>query len=435
MATTIRRIDVTGLFGRYDYVLPSGASTPEMSRLFMLYGDNGSGKTTILRLVFHMLAHVDKAGHKSELAKTPFRRILVELEDGTLVAASRAETRSVAVGGYTLSIQRPGEHTLSVALEVDADGAISGNNDELPHFLEALRALKLGLYFLADDRRLRDASRDRSFDYRVRSENLDFWTESSRRRRERNADQATLVQGAMKKFESWMRTDALRRSRIGEARSDSVYTEVLRRIVGLDDSESEGEVTPIDELSRQVRELGARAEQYSKYGLVSTFNASELVSLISQAPRHNYRAASAVLLPYVQGLSARLNALASAQTIIDGLVSSVNSFFSDKHVRYDVRYGLKVFLGDGEELNPDLLSSGERQMLILLCNCVTLPAKSILIVDEPELSLNVKWQRVLAQALLACTEHSRVQFVLATHSFEILASRRECIVPLEAVSR
>ena len=70
-------------------------------------------------------------------------------------------------------------------------------------------------------------------------------------------------------------------------------------------------------------------------------------------------------------------------------------------------------------------------MLLLFCNTVRARAQAtILIIDEPELSLNVKWQRRLIEALLQLVVGTRVQFVLATHSIELLAKHKQAVVRL-----
>ena len=52
-------------------------------------------------------------------------------------------------------------------------------------------------------------------------------------------------------------------------------------------------------------------------------------------------------------------------------------------------------------------------------------------IDEPELSLNVKWQRELTKTLLGFIVGTRTQFILATHSIELLSRRQDCVVKLE----
>lgn len=66
-----------------------------------------------------------------------------------------------------------------------------------------------------------------------------------------------------------------------------------------------------------------------------------------------------------------------------------------------------------EALFSEQLSSGEKQMLSLLCYNA-LHQDSILFIDEPELSLHVDWQRLLCRILLEQGSHN--QLLIATHS-------------------
>ncbi|MBA7495407.1 hypothetical protein ES702_05989 [subsurface metagenome] len=43
---SIKRISVEGLFGLYDYSLAIPNSNGDGNKIMILYGDNGSGKTT-----------------------------------------------------------------------------------------------------------------------------------------------------------------------------------------------------------------------------------------------------------------------------------------------------------------------------------------------------------------------------------------------------
>jgi len=79
-----------------------------------------------------------------------------------------------------------------------------------------------------------------------------------------------------------------------------------------------------------------------------------------------------------------------------------------------------------------MLSSGERHLLLLFCNSfVAVDRPSILMIDEPELSLNIKWQRKLIYSLLDCIGESPVQYLFATHSMELLAQHRDKVAKLE----
>jgi predicted ATP-binding protein involved in virulence len=54
-------------------------------------------------------------------------------------------------------------------------------------------------------------------------------------------------------------------------------------------------------------------------------------------------------------------------------------------------------------------------------------------IDEPEISLNIKWQRQLIQSLLDVTKGSNIQFIFASHSMELLTPHRDRVVRLMGV--
>jgi predicted ATP-dependent endonuclease of OLD family len=82
----------------------------------------------------------------------------------------------------------------------------------------------------------------------------------------------------------------------------------------------------------------------------------------------------------------------------------------------DDNVGIRI--GESVSLPLGLLSSGEKQVLRLLIECLRVQENTLLI-DEPELSLHVDWQRGLISAMRALNPDC--QLILATHSPEIMA--------------
>ena len=72
---TIEKISTRRLFGSYDYELFPSEAADESNRLLILYGDNGTGKTTILRVLFHLISPESRQGHKTTLVHIPLSRI------------------------------------------------------------------------------------------------------------------------------------------------------------------------------------------------------------------------------------------------------------------------------------------------------------------------------------------------------------------------
>ena len=74
-----------------------------------------------------------------------------------------------------------------------------------------------------------------------------------------------------------------------------------------------------------------------------------------------------------------------------------------------------LFTQIGETLTPYKLSSGEKQMLIIMLTVLVQDRQPyVLFMDEPEVSLHVEWQQHLISRIRALNPN--VQIVLTTHS-------------------
>ncbi len=108
-------------------------------------------------------------------------------------------------------------------------------------------------------------------------------------------------------------------------------------------------------------------------------------------------------------------------------IESVNLFFSDGKKRMSLkRNGDLIFSLSNKKRTIDLfsLSSGEKQLIIMLANLVFLNSlnySSIFIIDEPELSLHLSWQEIFVESLQKANPD--IQFIMATHAPAIVAKR------------
>ncbi len=94
--------------------------------------------------------------------------------------------------------------------------------------------------------------------------------------------------------------------------------------------------------------------------------------------------------------------------IIDNLFSETGKVINkDKNQ-------IEFLLGD-KEITPFQLSSGEKQLLIILLTVLVQDNKpSILFMDEPEISLHIEWQKKIIQYIRELNPN--VQVIIATHS-------------------
>lgn len=109
--------------------------------------------------------------------------------------------------------------------------------------------------------------------------------------------------------------------------------------------------------------------------------------------------------------------------------NTVNSFLDDKTIKVDESGDLKIKLSPNSELNWRSLSSGEKQILILLTQALLkLDEPVVYIADEPELSLHVTWQEKLLESL--ATLGGQKQIIVATHSPDIVGKFRDNVIRL-----
>jgi energy-coupling factor transporter ATP-binding protein EcfA2 len=126
----------------------------------------------------------------------------------------------------------------------------------------------------------------------------------------------------------------------------------------------------------------------------------------------------------------------SAEQLMDrfrGFSTAVNAFFADssKQIEVDPVGLIRVQNPNMAYIGPESLSSGERQLLIMFGHLYfnSFGARSsVFVVDEPELSLHLKWQGQLVDAMRA--SNPRAQLILATHSPEIVGDHISACVEI-----
>lgn len=108
----------------------------------------------------------------------------------------------------------------------------------------------------------------------------------------------------------------------------------------------------------------------------------------------------------------------------------INSLFSGKQLHFDERNVPKIHLENGDLVDIDVLSSGEKQLFILLGEALLQEGKPVVFIsDEPELSLHVSWQselfRFIRQLNGAC------QIISATHSPDIVGHFQDRVIKVQ----
>ena len=104
----------------------------------------------------------------------------------------------------------------------------------------------------------------------------------------------------------------------------------------------------------------------------------------------------------------------------DSFLTTINSMLQRKTLNINSTNEIYAETQSGKTLRPVDLSSGEKQLLIIMGEALLQKAAPwIYIADEPELSLHVDWQVVLIDNLRQMNPSS--QIIVATHSPDIVS--------------
>ncbi|HGW4196987.1 TPA: AAA family ATPase [Morganella morganii] len=117
----------------------------------------------------------------------------------------------------------------------------------------------------------------------------------------------------------------------------------------------------------------------------------------------------------------------------DNFINLLNSMFGGrKNFSVSDKNELIVKTKDNRPIGLDELSSGEKQLLIILGETLLQHSKSVIyIADEPELSLHVIWQEQLTGAISKLNPNA--QIIFATHSPDIVGANQDSIINMESI--
>lgn len=458
----IEQIKIEKLYGHMDYILPKSGA---LENAAILYGDNGTGKTTILKLVYHMLSPANDKGHRTALSKIPFQLFSIRLMNGFELKASREGGR--LVGPCLLQISKNGElmaewdyvpgymptdiwsHELMQEFVSTSSSKkpksqltqnqywrtllegklIKDNTRGEEAYVAALHKIGLRIYLLSADRQISADTMERqetSLDFRsaAMEENFSNVVEKGRE---------ISLKAAIFSAWRWIASQAVAGANAGGDSANIVYADIIRRLSRASTKKTNSETTiDADAIVTELKELDRRSKEMYAYRFMAPLNADEIISELASAKKSSLPLLQTVLEPYINGQRKRLEALDQIYEITHRFVSTLNGFFQGKHVVFDLGKGMSIVNEfDGMELEPIHLSSGEQQLLLLFCHTlVSRDHPSVFIIDEPEISLNVKWQRKLVQNLLEVSQGSETQFLFASHSIELLTQHRGKVVEM-----
>ena len=445
----ITRISVEGLFGIFNHDIRMNLD----ERMTIIHGLNGYGKTTILKLV-NALFHRRYA----DLRATPFREFRVELEDGSCLAVNRpgqpearakSDRKSKRNRAIAIRLLRKGREVEKVELnspspeewevmsthyptpdqfvpglvregratwrflptneEFSFEDVIDRFGEQLPQGMfkferpqaEWLQQLQksVKVRFIESQRLLRLAKVRRTHEYETSTPALELSVAVHA------SDLAKAIQGKLAEYATL---------------SQSLDRTFPGRLVEHMQSGNTYQTDSIAQLREKLNKLEEKRNRLQEAGLLDKQD-----DLRFQVPEGTLQDPTLRLLPvYVTDVERMLSVFDDIAAKIDLLKQIVNTRFSYKKVSIDKEKGFVFRTDDGQPLNPAHLSSGEQHMLVLFSELLfRVESNSLVMIDEPEISLHVSWQKQFLRDLQGVTELASFDVLIATHSPQIISDR------------
>jgi len=139
-----------------------------------------------------------------------------------------------------------------------------------------------------------------------------------------------------------------------------------------------------------------------------------------------------VLRLYIKDSKKKLDIFNEIETKVNLMREIINKRFIYKTMKINKQGGFIFELPDKILLSPDKLSSGEQNELILIFELLfKSQANSLILIDEPEMSLHISWQQHFLEDMQAISDVTDVKIIIATHSPDIINGRWDLTAGLE----
>lgn len=462
----VKKIRVDHLFGIYKYELT--LVDPSFSHVTIIDAPNGMGKTTLLRLI-----HATLSGDIVYLDSIPFSTFEIDFDDGQYVRVIKKnvydEMLSKELNGirnhlahssngasfekiskdfqfnniiymingakYEVSLQqefimniirryriitRDSNRGLSIADIMKREEYNSEDIFMMDELMVALDDISkdFNIYFIKTNRLYR------------RNEEAALRVDKFRGRADRN-DMVSAVELYKEKIKSNIISTGKEFADKSEELDRTFPQRVLKTIF---DNSIGVDIYTKEEIEQRLNDLEEKRASLSALGLIT--NAGDSLVRIP-SPETLTNETKIFLTNYIKDSNKKLEIykdLSDKLKLLQSIVNERNAF-SDKQMKFSSDEGVSFISKNGRIIPIDKLSSGEKNNFVLFYELIFSCGKhTLILVDEPEISLHVAWQRKFIDELNEICQLKGLQGIVATHSPDIVGDNVDFMIDLEDIS-
>ena len=415
----ISSVKITKLFGRFNYELKF---MPE--NIMIITGPNGYGKSTILKMINSFCDN-----NLQKLFTYTFKKFEITCDDCN-VAITRNE-KSFKINDHVFPypddkiINRRGVQPF--IRRVGYDEYIDLRTNQI---------IKMNAKDIFNDRLKEDFQGDRFFELLFLF--LEFGsTEKSPQQFEELKKAFSLIKKAkhsIGKIQFIQEQRLIERRRVPE--EERVYSEPKEKYVTVINENSEKLKADLAEIMKKHSSLSSELD--STYigrlldaDISSTHNIQDIMDSIEEL-RIKQQKLQKYALAEIKNVSEIVQR--DFENIINKLdlyEEIVNHKLKFKEMKLSRTDGIQVVSDEGSLLSLNDLSSGEQEILVLFFKLIFESDVNLLMIDEPEISLHIAWQKELMNDLRRVIQlNKNIQVIIATHSPQIISNNWDLQIDL-----
>ncbi|WP_336737420.1 AAA family ATPase [Bacillus altitudinis] len=439
----ITRLQVNDLYGKkYDIKFNE--------KLTILYGLNGSGKTTILDIVYYILS-----GDLNKLINYNFSYLKFEFEinkeKSSLTISSCEEELIVELSNLKFAIKK----RLVTLLERHEKPYEFSNIDEDDIFILKKKLLQLSeTVYIPLGRRVRGNMFQKEIRQRVNKKRLLTYGEMKEMDQDSFMNQrnfSSSIKAAKNHFELHKQIIVREENNINKALRNEMVENfsvpIKTDIMKADDydfSKLEEKMNIIfndkKNFKNNINELLTEYNN-TKFSYVKKGNEIEIKDgevFVKHISAFVQLSKLSEIEPIAYKQKEKIDLL---KDNLENVLNSINSLLKDtnKQIKFNEKDYELVFSNNDikdNELDLMLLSSGEKQIVIFFVFSLTHQFRrknKLLLIDEPELSLHIEWQSKLLDLLMKNNNSS--QIIIATHSPDVIGDYKEHCTEVRGISQ
>lgn len=449
----LKNVKVKDLFGMYEYNVELFVD----SNITIIDALNGKGKTTVLKLI---KATVE--GDIYTIDSIPFKKFSLTFENGDVIEVIKNDiyksVRDINISRLRNAIVHRGEQLLYDNISVKVNTVkyeIKFREDILMMFIRRGRNMSRDMSYSERDRAeelfisdfIDDLAANDLFEcdelvtaltkykknlsiHFIKADRL-FVTQQNHYRRGVRHDHEENISSVEKYSREIKEMITSLGKKFGDECEKLERTFPKRVMDGIfRNAGTEIEVFEREQIIQNLAELEERRHELSELGLITETKDSTFALPITDVLSRDTRV---FLTKYIEDNIIKLDIYKELALKLDLLRTIVNvrNGFSNKEMKF-TKNGVVFVNAAGKEIPIERLSSGEKNDFVLfyelIFKCV---AKSLILVDEPEISLHVAWQQEFIDELMEICKLKNMQAIVATHSPNIVNNHWDLLVDLE----